>query len=186
MKSVDELAEELFGTPTERGEFRQFSQRDKAKSWYDPSEYGDSMTVSQLEAVIANENIVYSDDHGNGTFDNLADILRSVEDRFDSVEIRVGGALHEGHTWIDTMWIHYGEPLPPSQHDAFEEFAVLKFKSTMREATAGVDPETDDRVELSHECFRQPRDDPSLWIKTTEFEFRQDEEWGKYLRLWWD
>lgn len=189
MSNIEELAEDLFGDSDQRGKFRHFSEKDKNKDRYNLQEYGSPMSVSQLEKVIQDSNIHYADPKGfrnNDNFENLAEGLRAIQEEFKNIEIKLGGNLEEGHTWIDKVWIHYGQSLPEHRHSEFKEFAILRFKKTLRDKIEGVCPDCDERVVVNEEGFRNLQDDPSLWATTSEFEFRDDEEFGKYLRMWWD
>lgn len=181
---IERLANELFGDEDTRGEFRQLSPSDREKPYRDPSDYGEAMNLGQLGS--ATQLDVFSDPNGfrkNPKYDSLHGAMGAVIANYPTVSIRFGGALHDNHIWVDTAWIHYGEVDNP---DKFREDMVLWFKSTLRDVTEGVCPTCDDRIDHTNEHFRYPEADPTLWATTDEFDFRENEEWGPYLRIWWD
>lgn len=119
----------------------------------------------------------------------LSPVERVVED-WPSIEVKFGGRYDE-HGYVDAVYFLYDDV---DDKEAFEEYMVVHFKHWMEkdaENNKGIDPFEDDRIDISHERFRDF--DDNLWLEPTEFMFRNAremeemrDEFGKYVRLWFD
>lgn len=184
MNEIDKIAEEVFGDPDGRGKFYQYTKKDVRDKSYREHVDGDPMTIDQWERVMESDDIHSSEPNGwRGRDAAMHDDLRKIEDAWPNVEVRIGGELDERHSYAETVWVHYDDVRWWSD---FEQWMVLRFRSTMRDPMKNVCPMCDDRVYLTNECFRYPNDDPTLLATTDEFGFRENDEWGKYVRMWWD
>lgn len=180
MNVFDSVARELFGDEDQRGTFGP----DFASTY---TEYeGDPMTVGQLRRI--QETDPWRSGNTNGfrnheDYDYMYECLEDVISEWPNVNILMHGMLGTpDEWWAETVYIFYENV---KDKDAFEEWAVLSFKSTLRSPTRGVSP-SDPRVNFGNECFRYPRSDEHLMATTDEFDFREHEKHGEYVRLWWD
>lgn len=180
MNVFDEVAEELFGNPDQRGRYGP----DFASNYFDYE--GDPMTVKQLKRIQD------TDPHRSGNpngfrhhpeYEYMYECLQDVYKEWPNVNIILDGTLGTPDDWwAETVYIFYENV---DDQNSFEEWAVLSFRSTLRDTIKGVSPK-DPRVTFGNECFRYPDSDDNLLATTDECQFREHDEHGKYLRLWWD
>lgn len=180
MNVFDEVAEELFGDSSQRGRFGP----DFASSIVDIE--GDPMSVQQLKRIqetdpwrLGNPNGL----RGHDKYEYLYECLEDIYKNWPSVNIIMSGHLGTpDEWWAETIFVFYDNV---DDVKKFEEWAVLSFKSTLRGTVKGVSP-NDPRITFKNECFRYPDSDDHLLATTDECQFREHEDHGKYLRLWWD
>lgn len=181
MSVFDEIAEELFGDPDERGRFG--VDMDSRRRSPD----GDPMTVQQLRRVQETDPYRSGNPNafrgGHPDYDDIYECLEEIQGEWPSVRILMDGSLYaEDEWWVETVYIFYEQV---EDVEEFEEWAVLSFESWLTDERKGVGPD-DERVTFGNGNFRYPESDDYLLATTDEFDFYEDEEHGQYIRLWWD
>ena len=181
MSVFEEVAEELFGSPSKRGRFG----LDFTSKYRDYE--GEAMTADQLKRL--QEANLYSNGDPNGVrgghpeYGNLYECLEDVLNEWSSVNILMNGYLNSPDAWgAGTVHVFYDNV---ENQQEFEEWGVLSFESWMKNEKKGVTPD-DSRLTYENERFRYPDSDEHLLMTTDECQFREHEEHGKFLRLWWD
>lgn len=146
---------------------------------------GNPMSVSQLKRL-QKADIYNGEPHGfrvNYKYDNMYECLEDIQDEWPSAEIKLSGQLRdEREWWIGTLYIVYEDI---TDKEAFKEWAVLAFRSTMWGSKAGV-AEDDSRLSFENGQHRDTHVDDHLLAMTDEFSFSEDEDTKSYVRVWWD
>lgn len=179
-----ELVDEIGG----HGKFRWISEKDKQKMFINPEDYNDFMNLNQATRFASEYDVEPNTWRGSDDceHDSIVEAAEAIKDEWDEVEIRFEGIL--GHpdaqypeTHLETMIVIFEGV---EDKEEFKKWMELRFCSWLDLANY-IDRDTTG-VQVSHEDFRQPDSDPSLWAKTDEFDFREDKIEGEYCRIWWD
>lgn len=107
------------------------------------------------------------------------EILHRIEEDWPCVEFYFSGCIGE-HGYLDGVYVAH------ECSEDFRKYMTLHFKHWMEggpEENEGICPLCDDRIEFSHETFR---DDDALWAAPDEFGFREYPHFGECARMWWD
>lgn len=123
--------------------------------------------------------------------ESMFDLLDHVKQEFPGTTFRFSGNMlaRDGdryHGYLDGVYLQYDDV---EDVDGFEEYMILRFKRRMDESekdNRGICAFCDDRISLGRGMFRNPQTDEYLWAQPSEFVFHQDDNWGKYVSLWWD
>jgi hypothetical protein len=121
--------------------------------------------------------------------DEFFDVWGTVLEDWPDIEVRFAGMIGE-YGYLDAVYLVY-DTIPDWHHDEIEEYCVVHFKNWLPldpQENKGVCPVCDDRVDadVRDEDLACRDFDGNLWAAPDEFDFRQNDEWGRYLRLWWD
>lgn len=163
-------------------EFRWLPVKDKETDRYNEEDYADYLTLEEAKEVVEsgkymNPNTWRID---RPKHENIVEAMEAVKEEWDDVEVRFGGYTGDP-ILFETVWIGYEDIDNPEE---FERWMELRFCHWVEEAE--YISEDTEGVELSHEEFRSFEEDEYLWGDPEELHFREDKEWGKYCRLWWD
>lgn len=144
------------------------------KSLDEAREWAEDVTGDMIPSVHPTGDTFDDDEH-------FFEMFESVPNNFwEGADVLFGG----GDNYIDTVYVQYNDVLNVG---GFREWMVLKFKHWIRngpcEENAGICRLCDDRIETRGEGFRT---DDELWAMPDEFSFEEHDEYGKYVRLWWD